>query len=184
LFYGCHIEDLSKVIKRKLNAEIVTAEGGHGFLKGVFFSTANTDLIIVDLGVDFEFGCFNKGGELFGFLFGETLFNDDILFDIATKCRVDLLIVEELKADITLHQFAFEDIDDIAKLHVVIGQQVNGFIGTLDLADAALEIKTSGDLFHAHINGIIELRQIDLGYNVKRKISHWVIITRVRDKFY
>ena len=76
--------------------------------------------------------------------------------------------VERFEVDPAPNRLRLDDVDDVAQLHLVVGQDGDRLVVGFDRRDGVLEIEAPGDLFARLVERIVELLGIDARDDVER----------------
>ena len=114
-----------------------------------------------------------NGGDLARFLDGNALLHGDALPHSGPGRRLDSTVVQSLQRHVALHQLALEHVVDRLQLELIgRGKHQRVLAIHLDVRLRVLQVISGVDFLQCLLNGIGDLLQVHLAYDVETILSH------------
>src|ERR1022692_463434 len=159
-----------------VDAEIGVAHQLDDALQCVAVATADAHQVALDGGLHLQFAVLDLAHDLARLLDGNALLQRDLLLHRGAGRRNERPISQPLQRHLALHQLAFQYLDDGLQLVLIRAGQEDlvVLLVQLDRGLGVLQIVTLLNLLHGLLDGIADLRQLDLGDYVETVIGHRV----------
>src|ERR1039458_549674 len=159
-----------------VDAEIGVAQQLDDALQCVAVATADAHQVALDGGLHLQFAVLDLAHDLARLLDGNALLQRDLLLHRGAGRRNERPISQPLQRHLALHQLAFQYLDDGLQLVLIRAGQEDlvVLLVQLDRGLGVLQIVTLLNLLHGLLDGVADLRQLDLGDYVETVIGHRV----------
>src|ERR1035438_5556760 len=159
-----------------VDAEIGVAQQLDDALQCVAVATADAHQVALDGGLHLQFAVLDLAHDLARLLDGNALLQRDLLLHRGAGRRNERPVGQPLQRHLALHQLAFQHLDHGFQLVLIRAGQEDlvVLLVQLDRGLGILQIVTLLNLLHGLLDGIADLRQLDLGDYVETVIGHRV----------
>ena len=154
---GCLIPEIAET---ECNREIMCAHGGDHGLEVIAAFSGDSNLLILDLRGDFQFGVPDELSDLLGCGAFDSLFDFDDLAGMPEWGNVGFTFVHAFEVNIPLCQFADDDLHQGSHLEFVFGTELDFVFIKLNLRLASFEVEAVCDLLFRLVHSVLDFHRI------------------------